>query len=432
MVGFNVVSEDVSSDSHDDRSSARLGLATLSGQRTVQTPCLMLHTGKGCSQNVTWDGLDGLCETLSPGEHLQCQLDVLQVAHQHGNMKKYIADASKSGHVTGRKNAKEFLGFPSSAIVVALPRNPTSYEHIGMTRNSTDERASFMTFQGAAWTTPEDYMDIATCAGADIIVALGDEVVSDARKNRVVESSKRTIGWMKRAMDWIQNEGKSDALIVCPIVGGGAVSTRKDAIAFMPFIEDGRVHGVYISGLGTGESAEDRREIINLVVSKVPQNKIRIISGVSNPVEILETVDSGVDMFDTAFVDMATRAGLALCFPTDGRETIEKLKNLNAGVESNAMYGLDGTKMNLWSDAYRTDKSPIVRDCRCATCRQHTKGYVHHLLITHEMTAHVLIEQHNIYHMLRFFSTVRREIGLGAFKAYRDAFIGYVQSWQRS
>jgi tRNA-guanine family transglycosylase len=199
------------------------------------------------------------------------------------------------------------------------------------------------------------------------------------------------------------------------------------------YIDDARVHGVYVSGLGTGESASERLEVLKTVAERVPRQKLRMVSGVSNPMEVLEAIRCGMDMFDTSFVGMVTRAGLALCFPTDSASCVEKAEIVgrSSHAETAAQCGLDGMKMNLWSGTYKLDRSPLVHDCPCGTCRDHTRGYVHHLLVTHEMTANVLLEQHNVYHMLRFFTGIRRAIRDGVFETYYQAFVGYVQRWQR-
>lgn len=433
--GVSTLPGATSGDGGESRAStaARLGVASLPDQKTIHTPSLLVYTGKGCSPNVTWDGLERISEEIraldpemSPSA-LVCQLDVLQLIHQQSNIRDFRASLP---------SGRPFLGVPEKSILVATPRNPTAYEHVGMTRLSTDERASCMTSQGAAWTSPEDYLEIACGVGADIVVALGDEAVSDSRTNRVIESSKRTILWMQRALQWLDAH-KQAPFLMCPIVGGGSIEKRRDAITYMTYINDPRVHGVYVSGLATGDSAGTRQDILREVVARVPREKLRMVSGISNPIEVLDAVRCGIDLFDTSYVSLATRAGLALCFPTDD---VGSFKRMDASVaerhRADQEYafdhvGFDGMKINLWSDAYKLDRSPMVQDCRCASCREHTRGYVHHLLVTHEMTANVLLEQHNIFHMLRFFAGIRRALHEGQFEQYYLAFIEYVQRWQR-
>jgi hypothetical protein len=157
---------------------------------------------------VTWDALQRIGErisaldTRSTSSAVAYQLDVLQLIHQQANIRSFLSSSRALSQPV--PTARAFLGVPDDNVLVATPRNPTSYDYVGMTRQSTDERASFMTSQGAAWMAPEEYMETACAVGADIVVALGDEVVADARVNRLVESSKRTIVWMQRALSWLE------------------------------------------------------------------------------------------------------------------------------------------------------------------------------------------------------------------------------------
>ena len=61
-------------------------------------------------------------------------------------------------------------------------------------------------------------------------------------------------------------------------------------------------------------------------------------------------------------------------------------------AKDEAEYGMDASKINLRSTRYKMDKSPLAVGCKCHTCTQHTRAYVHHLLNTHEMLADVLLE----------------------------------------
>ncbi|KAF3654172.1 putative U-box domain-containing protein 35-like [Capsicum annuum] len=72
----------------------------------------------------------------------------------------------------------------------------------------------------------------------------------------------------------------------------------------------------------------------------------------------------------------------------------------------------------------KKDISPIVDDCKCYTCQNHTKAYINHLLNVHEMLAHVLLEIHNTHHFLGFFRSIREAIQEGKFEQFRQKFIG--------
>lgn len=327
----------------------------------------------------------------------------------------------------GMVTARSFMGYPllsDKYILVATPRDPCMYEYIGAVRNTSDEKASIMTINGASWLSPEEYMELAGLIGADIVVAMGDEVVSDSKGSRIVTSSKRTIQWMKRCLDVRKSYIGERALLLCPIVGGDDVSTREDAYKYIHDLAK-VADGIYISGLGTGEGPGSRLNIIRAIVGKAPPDKLRMVSGISTPGEVLQAVAAGIDVFDTSFVSTATRSGYALNFSLHTSSS-----EITMGEQSHVA-GMDGTKINLWSDVYMRDKSPLVAQCACDTCRNHTRAYIHHLLVTHEMTAQVLLEHHNIFHMLSFFQAIRASIEQGRFQEYLTQWIDRQRQWQQ-
>lgn len=84
--------------------------------------------------------------------------------------------------------------------------------------------------------------------------------------------------------------------------------------------------------------------------------------------------------------------------------------------------GHDIHKINMLDAQFREDVGPLVQGCECFTCRNHTRAYLHHLHLVHEMSAQVLLELHNLHQLLLFFRGVRAAIAGGSFDAFRDAF----------
>lgn len=338
----------------------------------------------------------------------------------------------------GTGAGRQFMGYPAlsdNAILVATPRDPCSYEYIGAVRNTSDEKASIMSAKGAVWLSPEEYMELAGLIGADVVVAMGDEVVSDSRKARIVASSKRSIQWMQRCLDVRNATLGPRPLLLCPITGGGEISGREDAYKYIHHLVE-RADGIYISGLGTGESPGSRLKILDSIVRNAPQEKLRMVSGISNPGEVLQAIARGIDVFDTSFVDMATRSGYALNFPVDLHFSDDESTDLvvhasSVDMQEASIAGMDATKINLWSEVYVRDKSPLVPQCRCDTCRNHSRAYIHHLLVTHEMTASVLLEHHNIFHMVSFFRAIRNAIQQDRFQEYLTRWMERQYQWQQ-
>lgn len=377
------------------------------GEQRLETPCVMVHTTRGCSPHMTWDSLERVRDACG-GQLWAVQADVLHIADaQQAEVLELFIQEGKRG--------RSFMGYPDDAILVATPRDPCVYEYIGAVKNSTDDGASIVTMGGATMLRPEEYMRLAGYIEADIVIGLGDEVVSDSKASRVAASSKRTKAWMDRIL---QHRGsKKRPFLVCPIVGGRDVKSRRDALEYIrPCVAAS--DGVYISGLGTGESFSERQEILSSIIDTVPGEKIRIASGISHPGDMLHAIACGVDMFDTAYVHMVTRAGYALNFPLQ----LHDLKN------DKGRHRDDKTKLNIWSPEMKRNASPLVQHCPCDTCRHHTRSYLHHLFVTHEMTGQVLLEHHNTLYIQEFLRHVRDAIRHDTFSDYLDAWKEYMMS----
>ncbi|RDX88726.1 Queuine tRNA-ribosyltransferase accessory subunit 2, partial [Mucuna pruriens] len=179
----------------------------------------------------------------------------------------------------------------------------------------------------------------------------------------------------------------------------------------------------------------------------LPDEKPRMISGLGLPEEILEGIDAGIDLFDSTLVANSnfhllnipilvsvlcygiwtvsvmvhryiyslTLGGFALTFSLD--------KSGNQYNFQKSQIGSDLTKINLRAKVYRKDSSPILGNCTCYTCQNHTKAYINHLFNVHEMLAQILLEIHNTHHYLTFFHVIREAIKDGRFEKFRRTFI---------
>ena len=81
------------------------------------------------------------------------------------------------------------------------------------------------------------------------------------------------------------------------------------------------------------------------------------------------------------------------------------------------------TKINMLDLQHREDKGPLVAGCACFTCKSHSRAYIHHLLLVHEMTAQILLELHNTHQMLEWFACIRASIARGTFNGLKERFV---------
>jgi queuine tRNA-ribosyltransferase accessory subunit len=336
---------------------------------------------------------------------------------------------------------REYLALDQAFALIATPRDPCIFEYQGTLRSATDNHAAVYGTQGALSVTPEQYMEAVGALKPDIVVALSDEVPSDSKHARAVASVNRTIAWIDRCL--ASQSATSQPIIAC-IQGAQYLAERQRCIAAI----NARMHqlaGVCVAGLGTGESSHQRFESIAEVMSSVPRDKLRMVSSIGTPTDILSAVAQGVDLFDMGFLAAVTAGGYALSFPLDPKEAEGGMFEGAPGegmvpvghdgdassvfMDRRAAAGENDTKINLWATAHCLDKGPLVAGCPCAACRQHSRGYIHHLLNCHEMTAQVLLEAHNTTHYLRFFAAIRRAIANGSFSEYRDWFAERRRRW---
>nr|CAG4710599.1 unnamed protein product [Naegleria fowleri] len=140
------------------------------------------------------------------------------------------------------------------------------------------------------------------------------------------------------------------------------------------------------------------------------------ISGKDHPLEVLECVAKGVDLFDGVYPFIAAEMGMACVYPVD------EVVNTNSSNNHNTLQKSNMT-INLRDRNYEKDISPLDPKCKCFTCRNHTKAYIHHLLNTHEMLGEILLTMHNLHRYLSFFKKIRECIQQGIFEDFKASFI---------
>ncbi|KAI9126375.1 hypothetical protein K1719_002796 [Acacia pycnantha] len=228
--------------------------------------------------------------------------------------------------------------------------------------------ASFETPCGRLLIKPKDYMEMISHMGPNTWVALADEVPAWVTDKRNKASVDRTVRWL-------------DDCLALNLAGGCAFGTI--------------VGGYWIGGFGLGESIDERPPLPTAIMDILPDDKPRMVSGLGLPEEVLQGISTGIDLLDsTNHYNMQLRQIVS-----------------------------DSTKINLRATVYRKDLSPIVANCTCYTCKNHTKAYINHLLNVHEMLAQILLEIHNTHHSLMFFRLIRETIKDGSFEQFRQTFI---------
>lgn len=266
------------------------------------------------------------------------------------------------------------------------------------TRKIKEEGVKFQSHidGGYHFFTPERAIDIQRTIGADIIMAFDECTPYPCDYNYAKKSMAMTHRWLKRCVAQMNaTEGKygySQALF--PIVQG---STYKDLrIESAETIASHDMPGNAIGGLSVGEPDEDLYEMTELVCDILPTNKPRYLMGVGTPVNILECIALGVDMFDCVLPTRNARHGTLYT-----RKGIINIKNAK------------------WKD----DMSPLDEDGTSFVDSAYSKAYVRHLFNAGEYLAYQIASIHNLAFYLWLVGEARNQIEKGTFKTWKDEMI---------
>lgn len=244
--------------------------------------------------------------------------------------------------------------------------------------------------------SPEKVIDIQRIIGADIMMAFDECPPGTAEYSYARKSLDLTHGWMRRCWARFQETsckyGYSQALF--PIVQGCTYKDlRRESALYM---SDFEAEGYAIGGLAVGEPAEVMYEMIEEVTFILPTSRPRYLMGVGTPINILEAIERGVDMFDCV---MPTRNGRNACLFTS--EGIINFRNAK------------------WADCFE----PIDSMGLSFVDLQYTRAYLHHLFKAKELLAMQIASIHNLSFYLWLVREARRQILADNFSAWKREMV---------
>jgi queuine tRNA-ribosyltransferase len=265
-------------------------------------------------------------------------------------------------------------------------------------RKLTDEGAFFKShIDGSKHLfTPENTVDIQRIIGADIMMAFDECAPWPCDYNYAKKSVALTHRWLDRAViRYRETEplwGKEQFLF--PIVQGGTFDDLRKESAEKT--AEAGLEGNAIGGLSVGEPAEEMYRIIEIVNEILPEDKPRYLMGVGTPVNLLEAIDRGIDMFDCV---MPTRNGRnGMLFTSEGTINIRNKK---------------------WMD----DFSPIDPEGPSVVSLRYSKAYLRHLVIAGENLGAQIASIHNLAFYLKLVGEARKQIEEGNFKKWKNLMI---------
>lgn len=255
-------------------------------------------------------------------------------------------------------------------------------------RKITDEGVTFRShLDGSAHKlTPERAIAIQEMLGSDIAMVLDECVLYPAETETAVEAARRSLKWAGRCL---KSHQRSDQALFGIVQGGVYAELRRDngrALVELDF------PGYGIGGLAVGEPPPMTREMTEVTVEVLPRNKPRYLMGAGTPLDIIESVARGVDLFDCVLPTRNARNGTI--FTSRGKLSIKNAR-------------------------YADDDSPLDPECACHTCSRFSRAYLRHLFIAREMTAASLNTMHNLSFYFDLMRRIRLAIEEDRFEPFR-------------
>ena len=244
--------------------------------------------------------------------------------------------------------------------------------------------------------TPENVMDTQRVIGADIIMAFDECTPYPCDYRYARRSLDMTHRWLKRCCDRFDSTkplyGYEQTLF--PIVQGSVYKDlrEKSAEVIASFEREGNA----IGGLSVGEPAEEMYAMTEVVTNILPKEKPRYLMGVGTPVNILENIALGIDMFDCVMPTRNARNGMLFT-----REGIINIKN------------------EKWKD----DFTPIEAESDLLVDQIHTKAYLRHLIRSQEILGAQIASLHNLHFYLWLVNEARERILDGTFYEWKNKMV---------
>ena len=245
---------------------------------------------------------------------------------------------------------------------------------------------------------PEESMRIQSNLGSTIAMAFDECVENPSPYDYTKKSVERTTRWLKRCIAEMNRlNSLEDTLnreqMLFGINQGGIYKDLR--INHMKEIADLDLPGYSIGGLAVGEPTEKMNEIIEAVEPYAPKDKPRYLMGVGTPVNILEGIARGIDIFDCVMPSRNARHGQLF--------TWEGVRNIN-------------------NAKYEVDERPIDEHCDCPVCQNFSRAYIRHLLKSGEMLGMRLAVLHNLYFYNNLTAVIREQLDNGTFTEFYNKY----------
>ena len=238
--------------------------------------------------------------------------------------------------------------------------------------------------------TPEKSIGIQNKLDSDIAMSFDECAPYPATREYIENSMRRTLRWAKRGKAVFNNPNQSLFGIV---QGGEFEDLRKESAEETVKIG---FDGYSVGGTSVGEPKDVMYNMISYATKYLPLDKPRYLMGVGNPIDILEGVSRGIDMFDCVEPTRIARHGN--CFTRHG-------------------------KLNIRNAKFKEDFTPLEEGCDCYACKHFSKAYIRHLITAGETNGGRLLSIHNIRFLIKLTEDIRKAIEEDRFEEFKEEFI---------
>jgi queuine tRNA-ribosyltransferase len=334
-------------------------------------------------------GTAGSVKTLTPDELRAAGADILLANTYHLYLRPGVETVRRMGGL------HRFMGWPGAILTDSGGFQVMSLSEL---RKVSDRGVEFRSHLDGSrhLLTPEDAIRIQDGLGTDIAMSFDELVEMPAEAGPVRQAVDRTLDWGGRG--WEERErlraGGGGAMALFGIVQGGVDATERRR-CFEGLSRHG-FDGWALGGLWVGEGRSLGLEMVEHDCAMFPADRPRYLMGVGHPVDLIEAVARGVDMFDCVLPTRNARRGTV--FISTGRLVVK-----NA--------------------AYAEDERPLDPECDCYTCIRFSRAYLRHLFATRELLGMRLASLHAVHQMVSLARAARAAVLDGRYAAFHTAFL---------
>ncbi len=379
-------------------SAARLGLLE-TPHGTVQTPAFIFCATKAAMKSLTIEQLRAANTQiiLSNTYHLMLQPGSEAVALQ-GGLQKFTG---WRGPMLTDSGGFQIFSLGTGSVADEIKGRRLISKEKSLVR-LTEEGARFRSYiDGKEYLlTPEESIRIQRNLGADLIVVLDECTPFHVDKTYTKKSMDRSHRWALRSLQNYLEHDTGQQKLYGIIQGGVYPDLRQESV---DFVNSNPFFGHAIGG-SLGANKEQMYDVVALTMSLLSKDRPTHLLGIGGIQDVFNGVLHGVDTFDCVHPTRIARHGGALVKPWNRDDTQTR------------------EHINLRNSTYRLDQNPIEDDCKCATCANYTRGYLHHLLKAEPALAFTLISQHNAHFMNDLMHRIRESI-------YTDSFLELRNQW---